>query len=316
MHREPKRSAFTLVELLVVIAIIGILIGMLLPAVQQVREAARRITCSNNIRQLALACHNYESANQSFPPGLNVPFEAGSGSFDEDEQAQWNLADEPITNQFGSWMLWILPFIEQNNLFDRMDTSVRESGGNNPDFSPELIPFLFCPSDVPEQTAEFSGQEFGGNSYHGCAGLQGWFKDDLTHDGLLYYNSSVSFGMITDGSTNTFLLGERYSFDPEYPAFANFRGWAWSSENSARDCIVGMLEPVNFMLPPGTGPSPGFSDTDKKFNSFSSGHTGGANFALGDGSVQFVSSSGNAGLELLQSLAIRDDGVVAGIDDL
>ena len=76
-----------------------------------------------------------------------------------------------------------------------------------------------------------------------------------------------------------------------------------------------MLEPVNFMLPEGAGPSPSFDDTDKKFNSFSSGHPGGANFALGDGSVQFISGSGNSDLTLLQALAIRNDGLVVSISD-
>ena len=315
-----NKSGFTLVELLVVIAIIGILIGMLLPAVQQVREAARRIQCGNQLRQLALACHNFESANGHFPSGLHVPINDDdddnfNGGIDLDEAMDWGVQRGPGGDQFGSWMVWIFPFMEQNNLFDRIDTSVRENSGTNPDVSPEIVPNLLCPSDIDEQTAEFNGQVFGANSYFGCAGLQGWFKDLLTHDGILFYNSKVTFGQISDGSSNTFLLGERYSEDPEFPTFGNFRGWAWSNDNAARDCIVGMLEPINFMLPEGAGPNLSFDETDQKFNSFSSGHPGGANFAMGDGSVQFVNGSGNSDLMLLQSLAIRNDGEVVNITE-
>ena len=318
MHtsNSKRRSGFTLVELLVVIAIIGILIGMLLPAVQQVREAARRTQCSNQLRQIALACHTYEGTYKRFPPGLNIPFEQGSGSFDANEKAKWNLNEEPIKDQFGSWMIWILPFIEQNNLFNQLDTSVRESAGVNPTFSGEVIPGYICPSDIAETTIEVSGRTYGVNSYHGVAGFQGWFKDDLTHDGILYYNSAVTFAQISDGSTNTFLFGERYSDDPEFEGFSGFRGWAWANENAARDCIVGMLEPVNFMLDEGDGPNPGFPEQDKKFNSFSSGHPGGANFAMGDASVQFVDGSSNSDLALLESLAIRNDGNVVNFNDL
>lgn len=310
-----RRRGFTLVELLVVIAIIGILISMLLPAVQQVREAARRTQCANNERQIALACLNYESAFMHFPPGLNVPLEAdggGSGSI-----PSWvTEIDKPkFPTQFASWMVYIMPFIEQNNLYEDLDLREREyANALGPD-SPaaNTVPFYVCPSDIEEDTITFNDYHFGVNSYFGSAGIQGWFLSGLTRDGVLYYNSSTTFGMLSDGSTNTFLVGERYSNDPEYPAFKNFRGWAWSSAFSARDCIVGMLEPVNYQLPIGTGPNPGFSWTDKKFNSFSSAHPGGANFALCDGSVHFVSS--DASLEMLENMAIRNDGNIVSILD-
>ena len=133
---RSRRTGFTLVELLVVIAIIGILIGMLLPAVQQVRGAARRTQCANNLRQAGLACLNYESAFQPFPPGLNVPINQGSGSFYTGQANSMGLKQPAINGKFGSWMVWVLPFMEQNNLFDQLNLNQREyanaSGENSP----------------------------------------------------------------------------------------------------------------------------------------------------------------------------------------
>jgi prepilin-type N-terminal cleavage/methylation domain-containing protein/prepilin-type processing-associated H-X9-DG protein len=310
-----RRRGFTLVELLVVIAIIGILISMLLPAVQQVREAARRTQCANNSRQLALACLNYESAHMHFPPGLNVPLDAELDASGTIPGWVTDIDSPKIQLRFGSWMMWILPFMEQNNIYDGLDFTQREyANALGPDsMAASNIPTLRCPSDIPDEEVIFNDYHFGVNSYFGSAGIQGWFLSGLTRDGVLFYNSATTFGGISDGSSNTFLIGERYSNDPEYPAFKNFRGWAWSSAYSARDCIVGMLEPVNYQLPDGVGPNPSFSWTDKKFNSFSSAHPGGANFALCDGSVHFVPNATN--LETLENLAIRNDGNVVSILD-
>lgn len=315
MSNKQHRNGFTLVELLVVIAIIGILIGMLLPAVQQVREAARRTTCANNLRQQALANLNYESAHMNFPPGLNVPIDQGSGSFSTGLAGAINLQTEPIHDRFGSWMVWTLPFQEQNNLYDQLDLTQRDYvNADGPD-SPAAnnVPALVCPSDIPEKTVQYRDFHFGVNSYLGVAGLQTWYYFDISFDGVLHYNSKTTFGMISDGSSNTLLIGERYSKDREWENFKNYRGWAWSNRTAARDCLAGMIKPINYMLPEGSGPNPGFSLTDKKFNSFSSAHPGGANFAMADGSVQFVTLTSVADLDVLQRLAIRNDGNVVSI---
>ena len=320
-----KRTGFTLVELLVVIAIIGILIGMLLPAVQAVREAARRIQCGNNQKQLALACLNYESANGEFPPGLNCPVsDSLSGAFDEDDDfADGRLFPEPpIPGKFGCWLVWVMPFIEASNSFDQLNLDERESRSGNVDTvdSPgaQSVTAFLCPSDFETDTlVEFGGDFFAPNSYVGCAGRISWFIEAATGDGILNYNSSVTFGDITDGSSNTFLLGERFHFDEEWAGFGNSRGWAWSNRFSGQNCLAGAAEQINYQIPQGAGPNPGFDLTNPKQSSFSSAHTGGANFGAADGSTHFLSDSGGvAGLTILEAVAIYNDGIVAGINDV
>ena len=320
-----KRTGFTLVELLVVIAIIGILIGMLLPAVQAVREAARRIQCGNNQKQLALACLNYESANMRFPPGLNCPFttESGDGGFFSSNEFTDGrpIPEPPIAGKFGSWMVWVMPYIEANNSFDQLNLEVRERDSGNVATvdSPgaQLLGAFVCPSDFePETVNEVSGNFYAPNSYVGCAGRVSHFITKITGDGILNFNSSVTFGQITDGSSNTVLLGERFHFDEEWPAFSTRRGWAWSNSLAAQDCLAGSAAPINYKIPEGLGPSPDFEFQDLKLGSFSSGHTGGANVAAADGSTHFISESGAASLEILEFVTVFNDGVVSGLGDI
>ena len=325
---KRRRRGFTLVELLVVIAIIGILIGMLLPAVQQVREAARRIECGNNARQLALGCLNYESAFMRFPPGLNCPKQGDEGGdrdgvfFSSNEYIDGTpFPSAPQSGKFGSWMVWIMPFIEANNSFQQLDLNFRERAMNNvlgPD-SPgaQIIPAFLCPSDFSDDIVIFQDDfYFAPNSYFGVGGVTSWFiAGGVSGDGILTANSSITFSQISDGSSNTLLIGERYSFDPEWPVYTDKRGWAWSDALSLQNCLSGVDEPINYQLPEGSGPNPGNFLTNKKINSFGSGHPGGANFALADGSVHYLSNTGAADLEVLERLAVRNDGNVAGIDD-
>lgn len=313
IQRKPKRIGFTLVELLVVIAIIGILIAMLLPAVQQVREAARRIQCANNLKQLTLASLNYESAHQKFPPGLNLPIGNGSGMIWPNSSVHQKVGDPPIPGQFGSWMIWILPFMEQNNIFEQLDTTQREYANCLGPASPgaSLIKAYQCPSDfIPSPVIIYNDYYFGVNSYFGNAGVQSWYHASATFDGVFYYNSKVTFARMKDGSSNTIFIGERYSKDDEWDDFKDYRGWAWANFNAPRDCLAGVLEPINYDLPIGSGPNPSYALTDKKFSSFSSGHPGGANFAFGDGSVHFLTLTSTYDLPVLQNMAIINDGNV------
>ncbi len=311
---ENQRCGFTLVELLVVIAIIGILIGMLLPAVQSVREAARRTDCANNLRQIGLASMNFEGTYGFLPPGVNIPIGNESGMvFPSNELYQDGLIQNPpFPGKFGSWLAWILPFIEQGNIEKNYDFSVREYGNTlGPDsIGAQPIPSYICPSDfVPTKVIIYQNTYyFGVNSYFGNAGVQSWWIFDATFDGVFQINSDTRIRDIYDGTSNTILAGERYSFDAEWEDLPNRRGWAWSNFLAPQDCLAGTLEPINYILPQGSGPNPPFSLTDKRLSSFGSGHPGGCNLAFVDGSVRFANSAGNAGLPNLQRLSVIADG--------
>ena len=198
-----KRAGFTLVELLVVIAIIGILIGMLLPAVQAVREAARRIQCGNNQKQLALACLNYESANMQFPPGLNVPFSGGGSLRTSNVFAGGRAIDQPpISGKFANWLILSMPFMEQGNVYDQLDLTVRETDFNTSSItSPgaQVVTAFLCPSDAEPDVVNVAGGFFAPTSYLGVAGEVSHFVGasggEVTGDGIMFHNSSVGFGI-------------------------------------------------------------------------------------------------------------------------
>ena len=227
------RSAFTLVELLVVIAIIGILIGMLLPAVQQVREAARRSACQNNMKQLGLASHNFESARQFFPPGVNHTDNPGV----EDSRGAPLFPRPNSTNaiRFG-WGTFLLPFIEQQNLYDQFES---DSDGFVDDIfnSPiaggnlvTLVPFtplssFICPSDASPDgefnafythrgVAVLRAERAAKSCYVANCGAVNFFSETVeTETSVLWgpfaRNSRTTFGDMVDGSSNMILFGER-----------------------------------------------------------------------------------------------------------
>jgi prepilin-type N-terminal cleavage/methylation domain-containing protein len=206
-HRFNKRMrprGFTLVELLVVIAIIGILVGLLLPAVQAAREAARRMQCSNNLKQMALALHNYESANKQLPTLVSLR-NSNAGNF----SVQANL----------------MPYYEQTNLFAQLDFGLRLQNGCCPGtLQPQfvqpaktIVPMLSCPSDAGPQIFEvvtLSGsgpiEQYAGNNYHMNlgSGVGTNYDTRLMTDGILWTNSKVRFGSITDGLSNTAAFSE------------------------------------------------------------------------------------------------------------
>ena len=320
---NSRRKGFTLVELLVVIAIIGILIGMLLPAVQQVREAARRINCANNLKQSALALLNYESALMRFPPGHLVN---PSRIIDAVDPVPGGLDSRGVPNDgpWWSWMMKVSPYMEQNNvqaLVDLKETPWWQYQANGKTVNSIIVDSYICPSEArgPAVFVDSQGNEAAITSYLGVSGRDS-FKETGGQDGMIYCNSKVTFGTITDGSSNTLLLGERTaSADLEY-------GWQWAGAGDRglgeADVVLGVHE----RIAPRSGPDnaetdffrPGTIDDPDNLHRFHywSSHPGGGMWALADGSVQFYSydiDRGNNGSNgfaptVLEMLATRAGG--------
>ena len=187
MPRHFSKHGFTLVELLVVIAIIGILIGMLLPAVQQVREAARRTECLNNLRQLGLSAFNYESSRRHFPAGI----------YDDDNNHRACIRNGLVD---------LLPHMEQGNLYDQLDTTIPWSDPANLAVAAPTIQFMQCPSagGTVDDNADI---EVARGDYAFCMGETAVLNTDKP-SGIFGINSKTSFAGIHDGSSNTILMGE------------------------------------------------------------------------------------------------------------
>jgi len=319
--RAGRRSAFTLVELLVVIAIIGILIALLLPAVQSAREAARRMQCTNKMKQLSLALHNYHSAHGRFPPGY-VAFKEPTGT-------NWCYNDSSCTNHGAPWTVLILPFIEQMPRYQEFDfkktftsTSHCPADGsytsvNNVAWEEPLEEYQ-CPSDPN------SGSDINNINYLGVQGGGDISDADCTYNsrvlflsGLLCHNSKVKISQISDGSSNVFLLGETKYIPtwPHRPDHKTFGGWASGARLDGSGTNPYTLAAVTLQINsvPGSGGKPNtqvpdmYYEMSKLFGSF---HPSGCNFSMGDGSVRFVSE--NTDLEVLQHTACRDDGLPLG----
>jgi prepilin-type N-terminal cleavage/methylation domain-containing protein len=303
-----QRQAFTLIELLVVMAIIAILIGLLLPAVQKVRAAAARIKCANNLKQLALAAMNYESDRQRLPSGINLqidPYYGAQGA---------KFGPPPEFGYSFSWEEALFPYIEQDNLFKQLVLNQQNQYGIYADSqyyncigpgSPgaKAVKTLQCPADpVPNNgVTTYTGDNgtvyyFGITSYCGNAGSVSVYWPNATQDGIFYINSDVRLSDVTDGLSNTILFGERYHFDPIFDlisgnSLTTYGGWAWANVYSMEDHTLSAQAPINYMVPAGVTSDPTYFYQNTRLGAFGSGHTNGANFGLGDGSVHFLNSS-------------------------
>jgi prepilin-type N-terminal cleavage/methylation domain-containing protein/prepilin-type processing-associated H-X9-DG protein len=296
--RGTRSRAFTLVELLVVITIIGILIALLLPAVQVAREAARRMQCTNNIKQVVLAFHMYHDANGVFPPGYGIMKDSyGSGGM---SGLEW------------TWANRLFVYMEQQGAADAIDWTMN-SGGYLQKIWPAVgakIPTLLCPSDptITENVAMSSGPGFGRTCYGGNFGL-GCLECtiagksatrpslDITKRviGVLTFNKGDRIADITDGTSNTALLGElilgtkgsfrgMHSYDESAVVMFNYTPNS-SSPDMEMNCTssVAIEQPSN---------SPCTSAAkNKPLQTVRSCHSGGANVGLCDGSVHFFTDS-------------------------
>lgn len=275
-----KRNAFTLVELLVVVAIIGILIGMLLPAVQQVREAARRTGCLNNISQLGLGLHNFEYAFGRFPEGVIDP--------------KGPILSLP-QGQHVSFLVQVLPFIEQRGIADNFDQSAGTYAPANAAAREMVISSFLCPSDYnPVNNDETAGLNNFAGCHHGSE-----TPIDVDNNGILYLNSKTTFGDIYDGSSNTILVGEKLD------DAATALGWASGTRSSLRNAseILDVDDWLSSPLKTGTAP-------DDYVGGFASQHPGTCNFAMADGSSHSISIDIDS--IVLETLGNRFDGEMMG----
>lgn len=289
------RRAFTLVELLVVIAIIGVLVALLLPAVQAAREAARRTQCKNNLKQLGLAMHNYHDTFRVLPPGYvsNNPGVPNNSSWCRTGGVQG-----------APWAVLILPFLEQGALHAKFDFNVPFQDTSNqmgPPNNAVVVPLeaYHCPSDVrltanPIYTSYVGVQ--GGGAAPDCGNTSCSAANERTMyvSGLLFAGSKIGFQHILDGASNVFLLGE-----------SRYGGAAWGASAKQDTCsyvqnLAGAQDQINLYKTPGVHETRGFS----------SYHVGGCHFTMADGSVQFVSQT--IALDTYRQLARRDDGLPTG----
>jgi prepilin-type processing-associated H-X9-DG protein/prepilin-type N-terminal cleavage/methylation domain-containing protein len=317
-----RRRGFTLIELLVVFFVIAVLIGLLLPAVLQSRGAARRVSCVNNFKQLGIAALHYESDHGKFPTGGRVPVYVG---------------DRPTGGT--NLMIELLNYLEQNNTYNRWDYDDDRNNvaGGTTATQAKVIGILLCPSDpLPETVVELTATNappwcrgfYAMSSYGGNAGTRSVLMGAppafprMSRDGIFYIDSCVRVAGITDGTSNTFLFGERYHLDPEWdrrepeviPGIDSLEhqgkwGMIAVGPGIMSNVTLHTAEKINYRVPPGGD----LSTMENRLCAFGSGHPGGANFAFADGHVCFLKES--TSLPILQALSTRGGGEVVSAGD-
>ncbi len=307
-----RARGFTLIELLVVIAIIGVLVALLLPAVQSARESARRTQCTNNLKQLGIAMQEHHDTNHAFPNGW-------AGEF-------WNPVDNKWEASGGwAWGVRLLPYLEQVPLHDSANFSFNVSDPESRTIRSTVLSCFVCPTSTgkgpvrfgpkhPGATRDLAAGQYVGNE--GAFDIDNYRTDDTDplpcfpdgHDGVLFQDSAVAISDITDGTSNTFLVGERSRNVADatwvgVPIFDKSAVWigtksTWSRPNKSMPASVAVLGR--------TGPFPGITDPncpehippdprigtpnrkDAGLDEYNSQHPGGCNFLFCDGSVRFI----------------------------
>ena len=305
---KTKRAGFTLVELLVVIAIIGILIGMLLPAVQAVREAARRTECSNNLKQITLSNLNFESSHIKLPPG----------------SARRITPDNPRT----PYVPHILPFIEEGNqvaVYDFTKNFNSHTPAEKAIFASLLTAFQ-CPSDEAVEWAKVPGEMKG--NYGVNWGPNVYYNQSINDDSSLedtplapfFYDYQSTLGEITDGTSNTMMMMEMRQ-SPYIDGEIDRRGRLWNNDPECYQ-IMAQFGPNTTVADRGLVVNrediglPGIRDTNASnmYMSSRSNHTGGVQMSMCDGSVHFVSDS--VQIDVWKFISTSRGGEVAGVGDL
>ncbi len=322
--RGRKRTGFTLIELLVVIAIIAVLIGLLLPAVQKVREAANRLSCSNNLKQIGLALHNYHDTNAKFPAGGFTPGNCCG------------------TRSGSTWAVDILPYLEQDNLYKQYKHwPVTNEDPANAFVRTQNVKPYNCPSDVDLNRTDRpasgpgSGLQYARSSYRAVSGRSGFTGRvfwDTCEPGLInnlprQYNRTLprewrgvlhstgalspqcpqggpeSMASIVDGTSNTLLVGEFSIID--VPRRRTFWAYTYTSYNASSISDQSRILGNSYARCNSSG-GPGGDNPCKR--GFGSNHSGGLNFVLADGSVRFISY--NVDINMLGALATIAGGEV------
>jgi len=290
-QRTKKASGFTLIELLVVIAIIAVLIALLLPAVQQAREAARRSQCKNNLKQIGLAIHNYQSTTSMIPP-LFVTL----NNTQEDASFDTILpSSRKDTTHFPSWgwSAFLLPYLDQSTLYQKGGIGGADYIAMHPEVYRTPLSVFMCPTDIAKSVPKESiwgSRTNGGGTYAAAKSNYVAVHDhgntmlDNVPSGAFYKDGDNRFEDIIDGLSNTIAVGERTVRDGKTYTIGVWGGCLNCGHYSdfAYDLAGTGIATIN--------PAPGVSDTDYA-RAFSSRHVGGAHFVMFDGSVRFISEN-------------------------
>jgi len=295
MKRLPH--GFTLVELLVVVAIIAVLIGLLLPAIQSAREAARRTSCQNHLHQIGIALHAYHSVHEHFPPGY-----AGNA------QNYWC--------PHWSWSSYVLPYLEEGSAYNALGVESQQFG-NGVQLAPATadtqrpMPLFVCPSDLGNVRNDQKDLH-GKSNYRGVMGtiplLTSNYITAMSENGVIYLNSNLSTGKITDGSSQTLIVGEctLSGLNPMHNGaiWAGMHGSINTSVSAGTETI--MFSDAMWFI----NSDPNWCINGIGLQAFGSNHTGGASFCFADGSIHFLRTEIDG--TTLENLAARNDGMQVG----
>jgi prepilin-type N-terminal cleavage/methylation domain-containing protein/prepilin-type processing-associated H-X9-DG protein len=287
------RRAFTLIELLVVIAVIAVLIALLLPAVQKVRESANRTECTNKLKQIGLALHHYTDQERAFPPAHTRPT--------DNVPLPFNCPPQFDTKYYFAWMARILPYLEQEQLYQQINWD--QWAWWQPGLNETVLSIYRCNSDhrAADYIAKYDGHLVALAGYMGVSGT-----NQLAFDGMLYVNSKIAYKQILDGTSNTLLAGER----PPSDDFVF--GWWFAGSGSepyfgATDVVLGTNEITNPGEAAVTHDTYRLGSTVDPANEhrwhFWSLHPHGSNFLFADGTVRFLNY--DVGQSTINALATR-----------